>query len=597
MTPEIALTLAVLGLAVLLFVTEWLRVDAVAILIMLALPWLGLVTADQAFSGLASNAVVSVIAVLILGYGVDRTGVMAHVVRPILRLAGASPSRLTALVAAAVGGVSSFMQNVGAAALFLPGVLRVSRAAGVPVSRLLMPMGFAAILGGTLTMVGSSPLIILNDLLRQGGQPAFGLFAVTPIGLALLAAGIGYFLLFGRYVLPAREAVDEGGRQRDLIQAWGLPDCVCEVTVPAGSRLVGQTREAARLESDYRLSLAAIDEDGQAVFAPWRETRFAAGQALALLGSRKDAERFARDWGLDIAPEPERFRGLQGEMGGFAEVVVAPRSGLAGRTVRDVGLRRRFQLEPILVLARGEVQRGDLSDWRLAPGDALVVYARWDALRALRTGGDLVVASAIEADPPAQSKAWAALACFGGAVGLALAGAPLALALMTGALAMVLLRVVTLDEAYRAVDWRTVFLLAGLIPLGVAMERSGAAAYLAGLLVGLLEGSPVLVVLLAVALLATLLSLFMSNVAATVLMVPLAMGLAPATGIDPRALALLVAVAASNSFLLPTHQVNALLMAPGGYRNADYLRAGAGMTLIFLVVAVVGVYLMFPAQP
>lgn len=596
MTPEIALTLAVLGLAVLLFVTEWLRVDAVAILIMLVLPWLGLVSAEQAFSGLASNAVVSVIAVLILGYGVDRTGVMSYLVRPILRLAGASESRLTALVAAAVGGVSSFMQNVGAAALFLPGVLRVSRVAGVPVSRLLMPMGFAAILGGTLTMVGSSPLILLNDLLRQNGQPAFGLFAVTPLGLALLAAGIGYFLLFGRSVLPARQAADAGGRQRDLIQAWGLPDCVCEATVPAGSRLAGRSREEVSLESDYGLVLAAIDAGGQTVYAPWRETRFAAGQALALLGAREDAERFARDWGLTVEPEPERFRGLQGETGGFAEVVVAPRSGLAGRTVREVGLRRRYQLEPILVLARGEVQRGDLSEWRLEPGDALVVYARWDTLRALRTGGDLVVATAVEADPPQESKAWVALACFAGAVGLALAGAPLALALMTGALAMVLLRVVTLDEAYRAVDWRTVFLLAGLIPLGVAMDRSGAAAYLAGLLVSLLGGSPVLVVLLAVGLLTTLLSLFMSNVAATVVMVPLAMGLAPTTGIDARALALLVAVAASNSFLLPTHQVNALLMAPGGYRNADYLRAGGGMTLIFLAVAVLGVYLMFPAQ-
>jgi di/tricarboxylate transporter len=594
-TPEIALTLAVLGVAVVLFVTEWLRVDAVAILVMVALPWLGLVTPQEAFSGLASNAVVSVIAVVVLGYGVDRTGVMGRVTRPLLRLAGRSESRLVGLTSAAVGGLSGFMQNVGAAALFLPGTLRVSRESGVPASRLLMPMGFAAILGGTLTMVGSSPLILLNDLLRHGGQAAFGLFAVTPIGLALLASGIAYFVLLGHRVLPSRPADAGPGRQQDLIEAWDLPACVFEVTVPAGSPLAGRTREEVRLGSDYRLSLAALAEGGETVFAPWRQTPFAVGQALALLGERDDAERFACDWGVALAAEPAHFAGLRGDLGGFAEVIVAPRSTLIGRTVREVALRKHFQLEPLLLLAGGVAFREDFSDRQLAAGDALVVYAPWDALRVLRTGGDLVVATAVEGERLAESKAWVAVACFAGAIGLALAGAHLSVALMSGALAMVLLGVITLDEAYRAVDWRTVFLLAGLIPLGAAMEGSGAAAYLANGLVTVLQGSPPMGVMLAFASLATLFSLFMSNVAATVLLVPLALGLGEETGTDPRALALLVAVCASNSFLLPTHQVNALLMAPGGYRNSDYLRAGGLMTLLFLLVAVGGVYLLFPS--
>lgn len=212
MTPEIALVLTVLAVTVFLFVTEALRVDVIAILIMLALGWLQLVTPQQAFSGLASNAVVSIIAVMILGYGVDRSGLMNRVIKPIMRFAGRSEPRLIGTVSGVVGGISAFMQNVGAAALFLPAMLRIAKQTHIPVSRLLMPMGFAAILGGTLSMVGSSPLIILNDLMQAGGQEKFGLFSVTPLGLVLLGAGIVYFMLAGKYVLPAKTG---GGHQRE----------------------------------------------------------------------------------------------------------------------------------------------------------------------------------------------------------------------------------------------------------------------------------------------------------------------------------------------------------------------------------------------
>jgi di/tricarboxylate transporter len=205
MSTEIILTFAVLGITIFLFVSEWLRVDVVALCVMLALPWLGLVEPHEALAGLSSNAVFSIIAVMILGRGVDRSGIMAKVTRPILRVAGSSERRLVSLVSAAVGAISAFMQNIGAAALFLPALLRIAKRTGLPESRLLMPVGFAAILGGTLTMVASGPLIILNDILRQGGQSPFGLFAVTPVGLTLLVAGILYFIILGPVVLPSRK--------------------------------------------------------------------------------------------------------------------------------------------------------------------------------------------------------------------------------------------------------------------------------------------------------------------------------------------------------------------------------------------------------
>ena len=594
MTTEIILTFVVLGVTILLFVKEWLRVDVVALCVMLALPWLGLVEAHEALAGLSSNAVFSIIGVMILGCGVDRSGIMAKVTRPILRVAGSSERRLVSLVSAAVGGISAFMQNIGAAALFLPALLRISKRTGLPESRLLMPVGFAAILGGTLTMVASGPLIILNDILRQGGQPAFGLFAVSPVGLALLAAGILYFLILGPVVLPGRKGgEDETSPQQELVDAWDLAKQASTVTVTVQSHLVGKTVEEVGLWATYGLNLLLLREDGDVQPAPWRQTRFAAGQELALLGPSDQVARFAADHGLQLDAEtPEWFDSYRGT-GGFAEVVVVPRAPLAGKSIREFGLRKSYSVEPIVLLSGAERQPADFSDKPLSVGDVLVVAGTWDHLRQLSRDPSFDVLTPIEGEETDPSKAITAALCFAGAIALAIAGFPLSISLMSGAVMMVLLRVLPIDDAYRAVDWRTVFLLAGLIPLGTAMDKSGAAAYVANSMTSLLAGSPTIVLMVAVGLLATLFSLFMSNVAATVLLAPLVMIVGQDAGVDGRALALLVAVCASNSFVLPTHQVNALFMSPGGYRNADYIRAGGIMTLLFLAIAVGAVWLLF----
>jgi len=594
MTTQIILTFVVLGITILLFVKEWLRVDVVALCVMLALPWLGLVEPHEALAGLSSNAVFSIIGVMILGCGVDRSGIMAKVTRPIMRVAGSSERRLVSLVSAAVGGISAFMQNIGAAALFLPALLRISKRTGLPESRLLMPVGFAAILGGTLTMVASGPLIILNDILRQGGQPAFGLFAVTPVGLALLAAGILYFLILGPVVLPGRKGGDdETSPQQELVDTWDLAEHVSTVTVTVQSHLVGRTVEEVGLWATYGVNLLLLREEGDVQPAPWRQTRFAAGQELALLGPSDQVARFAAAHGLELDAEtPEWLESFRGT-GGFAEVVVVPRAPLAGKSIRDFGLRRSYSIEPIVLLSGAERQPADFSDKPLSVGDVLVVAGTWDHLRQLSRDPSFDVLTPIEGEESDPSKAITAALCFAGAIALAIAGFPLSISLMSGAVMMVLLRVLPIDDAYGAVDWRTVFLLAGLIPLGTAMDKSGAAAYVANGMTSLLADSPTIVLMVAVGLLATLFSLFMSNVAATVLLAPLVMIVGQDAGVDGRALALLVAVCASNSFVLPTHQVNALFMSPGGYRNADYIRAGGIMTLLFLAIAVGTVWLFF----
>ena len=594
MNTEMILTFAVLGITIFLFVSEWLRVDVVALVVMLALPWLGLVEPHEALAGLSSNAVVSIIGVMILGRGVDRSGIMAKATRPILRIAGSSERRLVGLVSIAVGGISAFMQNIGAAALFLPALLRIGKRTGLPESRLLMPVGFAAILGGTLTMVASGPLIILNDILIQGGQASFGLFAVTPVGLTLLIAGILYFLILGPVVLPGRKGQgDETSPQQELIDAWNLASQVTTATVANQSRLVGKTVEEVGLWSTYGVNLLMLREGGDVQPAPWRQTHFAAGQELVLLGASDQIARFAADQGLELDPETPKWLEATLSAGGFAELVVLPRAPVAGKCLRDFGLRKTYLVEPIVLLTGAERHPADFSDHPLSVGDVLVVHGSWEHLRQISRDRSFAVLTPIEGEETDPSKGITAALCFAGAVGLAIAGFPLSISLMSGAVMMVLLRVLPIDAAYRAVDWRTVFLLAGLIPLGTAMDKSGAAAFVANGLTSLLAGSPTVVLMLAVGLLATLFSLFMSNVAATVLLAPLVIVVGNEAGVDGRALALLVAVCASNSFVLPTHQVNALFMSPGGYGNADYIRAGGIMSLLFLALAVGTVWLLF----
>ncbi len=592
MTGEIALTLGVLAVTVVLFVTELLRVDVTAILVMVALPWLGLIEPLEAFSGFASNAVMAMIAVMVLGYSIDASGATGRLVGPVTKLASGSERRMLGMVSAAVGLVSAFMQNIGATVLFLPGVRRIARRSGMDLSRLLMPMGFAAILGGTLTMIASGPLILLNDLLRQGGREPLGLFSVTPVGLVLLAAGIAYFLLSGRKLLPGGRPA--GGSGADLVDLWNLPESVRVLRVPGDSGLAGRTIEEAGLWSGYDVHVLAAEGEDGIEFAPWRRTVLRTGRRYAMVSAGDGIDRLVAAGELEEDAEPCRMRRiLESDDTGYAEMVVRHRSDAAGRTIRQMALRKTWGVEPILLSSGGDIVRGDISDRTLEGGDMLVVHGPWASIAAMGRSVGFLAASRVPEVRSLSSKPLAAVLVFAGAVALAVAGVRLSLALMSAVVAMLLLRVITIDEAYRAVDWRTVFLLAGLIPLGLAMERTGTAAWVAGGVMEAVTGAHPLLMMTAVALLATLFTLFMSNVAATILLVPLVMSVAPAWGIAPRALAVLVAVCASNSFVLPTHQVNALLMAQGGYRSADYMRAGGLFSILFVLIAVPAVYLLF----
>lgn len=622
LTGEMIVVLALLGFTVFMFVAEVLRVDLVAILVLVIIGILGqipglenLMVEGKLFAGFSSNAVISIIAVMIIGSGLDRTGIMNKLAAVILKYGGASEIRITAIISGTVGIVSSFMQNVGAAALMMPVASRISVRSGFPLSRLLMPLGFCAILGGTVTMVGSSPMILLNDLIlhSSGDLPnskpirTFDLFDVTPVGLTLVATGVLYFTLFGRWVLPAapkRDAAAAGQSMAAYLKStYKLKADLVEVIVPAGNILVGQTIDD--IMNAHHLYIVGTQYAGQKVIAPRLDTEILTPCRLAILGRKKVIQQICDIYGLKVLPRLDVFsEDFSPVRAGVAEIVVPPGSAVIGKTARDLRLRGSFGMSLLAIHRAADtmslVETDDHDTARighipLQSGDTLVVHTPWDMLIRLKSNRDFVI---ITSDFPQEDlrpkKVGWALLFFAVALGLILfTEMRVSLCLMTGAVGMIVARVLTMDEAYRAVSWSTVFLLASLIPLGAAVQNTGTAAWIAQHVIALLDGWPVWSLQAGVAVLATAFSLVMSNVGATVLLVPLAISIALATGGDPALFALTVAISTSNSFIIPTHQVNALIMGTAGYRVVDFLRAGGAMTVLFVIVSQAMIHVVF----
>ena len=621
-TTQIAWTAGLLILTVYLFAFEVVDVDvaAVTVMVLLGLTSLlapvmgleqGLVDNLHLFDGFSSNAVISIIAVMIIGAGLDKTGLMSQVAAFILKVGGTTESRIIPIISATVGFISSFMQNVGAAALFLPVVSRISARSGIPMSRLLMPMGFTAILGGTMTMVGSSPLILLNDLILTSNKalPAeqqmetWGLFSVTPVGVALVVTGIVYFVVAGRFVLPATKS-ESSTSGTDPMQyfhdVYGVNYSLKEVVVSDGSELVG--KQFDDVETAYRVRIIAskLSGEGSRVGpgALARDVAITSGMVLGVVADPESLENFVSNFNLKKREVMRTFANdLSASKAGIAEVVIPPGSNLVGKSARDVWMRKTFGLAMIGLHRNGETMRegDDIRNMPLEAGDTLVVHTPWDALARIEKDKNFVV---VTTEYPREelrpNKVMQAGIFFAIALTMVLfTDIRLSVALLTGAIGMILSGVLKIEEAYSAVSWKTVFLLASLIPLGLAVETSGTAKWIADQVLTVVGDMPIWVIQSAVAVLATFFTLVMSNVGATVLLVPLAVNIAIGAGANPAVFALTVALATSNSFLIPTHQVNALIMGPAGYRVADFMRAGGIMTVLFLVVLMVMMTLVF----
>lgn len=611
LTNEMIAVLAILAFTVFLFAFEVVRVDVAALFILVILGlssvlpgYDGLVDPAQLFNGFASNAVISIIAVMIIGAGLDKTGVMSTLAGKILKWGGQTESRVIATISSAVAAISSFMQNIGAAALFLPVVTRISRRSYIPISRLLMPMGFCAIVGGTMTMVGSSPLILLNDLILNTNQvlPAnvepmetFGLFAVTPIGIVLVVVAIGYFVLAGRVVLPdTKEKFAATDNLRYFRDVYGIDGQTFELRVRRNSDLAG--KQLKDVDSHGRAGwILGIRSGGDSSITPARDTFIWVGSELAIMGSREEVEKYAKLHGLELKPQVDSFSEyLSATNAGIAEVVIPPFSDLIGKSIAELQFRRKYRAKVLAVYRINDIIDTDLANVVLQAGDTLLLHSRWRDLIAMTGDQNFAVVTDFPQETFRPEKLRYAAFSFALALSLILfTDVRLSIALMVGAMGMILSGVINIEEAYRSIGWQSVFLLASLIPLGLATEQTGTAAWVAQQTLLLLGDVSILMLQAAIAVLATIFTLVISNVGATVLLVPLAINIAIGVGADPAMFALTVALATSNSFLIPTHQVNALIMGPGGYRVVDFMRAGGVMTILFLVVMLVMLNLVF----
>ena len=603
LTVEMAFVLFLLAATVYLFAFSVVRVDVAALIIMVtlgllsAVPGIGpILNLTELFSGFSSNAVISIIGVMIIGKGLDKTGLMGKLAQLILHMGGKKESRISPILSSIAALSSSFMQNIGVAALFLPVVSRVSTRTGIPISRLLMPVGFCIILGGTATMIGSSPLILLNDLLLSSNRQlpealqmdSFGLFSVLPIGLALSVTGVLYFALAGRFVLPRIDPdSNRTSRTDDYFKSlYGISGELLEAQVTVDSPMVGMSIHQVEETYEKTPFMLALYSGDVIKVPPDREETIWVNTRLGLLGDREQVEAFCREYHWQLKGEPDRFaQVLNPQYSGIGEVVIPPASSLVGMAIGDIKPRRNYGANIMQIYRADQVISRGFRDTVLQAGDTLVVHSSWKDLHKLKSNRDMVVATDVKYEDIRTQKLQPAIFFFVASLVLFLLTDTLSISLLAGALGMVLSGVLTIDEAYDAVSLQTVFLLACLIPLGIAVDHSGAALWIAGHLLNLIGDVPIWVMQTVIAGLATFFTLVMSNIGATVLLVPLAVNIAVSIDADPAMFALTVAISTSNAFLIPTNQVNALIMGPGGYSVADFMRVGGVMTVLYLIVS------------
>jgi di/tricarboxylate transporter len=608
LTPEMVLVLGLVGFTMLMLVLEWIRADMVALLVVVVIGLTGLIPSDRVFNGFAGNAVIAIMAIMIMGEGLDRAGVLNLTARFVMRMARGVESRLGVVINLVASLFSAVIPSQALAALMIPVSSRLSARTGVPLSRLLLPMAFCILTATNTTLIANSPLIVLNDLIASANVnlppgahtiPKFGLFSVTPIGLALALLGVAYFYFFGRKLLPGHEderlKVTPGRTESYFAETYGIGGETAELTVTAESPLVGMSIGEVEQLHGAPLILA-IKSGNDARMAPPADHVIWVGSVLGVLGPRDQLTQFANN---QLCRLSTRMRQL-GELfnptrAGISEVVIPPVSRFIKHTVGELRLRKRFGISVLAVNRGDQVFRDDVRGVNLRAGDTVVLHSNWRDLALASEDKDLVVVTDIPKEEQRPGKIWQAVGFFVLAKCLALfTNLDLSVAMMTGAIGMLLSGVLNMDEAYRAINWKTIFVTACLIPLGWSMDATGTAAWIAQVVLQHLGGASPWVLQACLAILTLLFSQVMSNVGATVMMVPIAISVAVATGGNPSAYALIVAVSSSNTFLLSSgHPALMMITGPGGYKGKDFLRVGAPLTVLVLVVTLIAINLMF----
>jgi len=607
-TPEICQVLGILAITVFLFVTNFVRVDVVAVLVLVMIGVARLLPPEQLFAGFSSEAVISMISIMIISAAMEKSGISILVAKWMLKVGRDQPFKISLLLMLTTGLLASFMRSLGTVALFLPIVTRITARTGMAKSKLLLPIAFCSILGGSLTMVGSGPLLILNSLLESAYdyvgdhdfamfQP-FELFAVFPVGLTLLFLGIVYLFLVARWLPKSdKKGFSSGSTKAHFIKTYNKGGDIFELRVSNKSPLINSTLQVMETKCGPELSILAISEGKALHFPPLRRIIVKGNSTVAIMGSREQVANFADKYALKLLPRLSTFaETLHPVRAGLCEAVIPPSSKFIGKEVGDLHMRRNHQLH-VLALRRGDsVYTGEeLKSLILRTGDTLGMYSLWEALTDFNKNPDFVVITTTYPKERTNSdKMPYTIFFFLLAILMVTWGNfSMSVSLLVGAVGMIASGVLTVDEAYSMVSWKTVFRLAGLIPLGIVMQETGTTDWLTQIWGLDREIWPTWVILSMLAVISSMFGLIITNIGATVLLVPVAVELSLNLGTDPRMFALTVALASSNTFVLPTHQANALIAGPGGYSLRHFFKIGGIMTIIYWIVILLAMHLMF----
>ncbi|MGC9505695.1 SLC13 family permease [Baaleninema sp.] len=580
---KIVLMLAILGMALISFAAEWLPVDITALVIAIALMLFGLVSPEEGISGFGNSATITVMAMFVLSAGVTRTGVVQIVRDWLLKWGGKHISRQIFVMGGIVGPITAFINNTAVVAIFLPIVESWCKQRQISVSKLLIPLSYSTVLGGMLTLIGTSTNILASGLSKQLGYGEFNLFEFTPVGIASFLVGLTYLSLVAPRLLPERKPLDRA----TIEENYGLEDYISEMVIPPGSSAIGNTLRESEIQRKFDLSVLEIIHDGIHFSQPLADKTLSAGDVLIVRGSRDNLLNIRDERGIEILADMKFNKtNVESEISSgeekVAEVLILSNSRLIGTTLKDLRFRQRYNAT-VLAIRRGqELIRDRLGKVPLRFGDLLLVQGPKDSFIGLQTTRELLVLEEREVENLRQDKAKIALAIILGVIVLAAFNIqPILVSSLLGVVLMVITGCLKPGEIYGAIRWDIIFLLAGLIPLGIAMENSGTTQWLAEQFVavgGHLSGYWILTFFY---LATNLLTEVLSNNASVVLMIPVAVEVAESLGLNAMAFMFAVTFAASNSYLAPIgYQTNTMVYGPGGYKFLDFTRVGAILNLI-----------------
>jgi di/tricarboxylate transporter len=600
MSLQIVVVLSILTAAVILFVTEKFTPDIVALLAVSALLLSRVLNTTEALAGFANPAVLTIAAIFVVTAGLTNTGVAAWFGDYLFRLAGKSESRLIALTMGASAMLSLVMNNIASASVLLPGLSSFSRKTQISPSKLMIPLSFGTLLGGMATLFTTVNLLA-NDALRHKGLAPFSLWDFFRIGSILLVSGILFMITFGRKFLPSRPAQEKFRGHRfagDLMKLYRLSDLVFEASIPEGSPLNGKKISESRLGQDFNLNVIGILRDRKVKLAPVANDILHSGDRLTIKGEQKSLREAKADVGLIIEPNQASTNiTFDDPYIGIVEVLVSPHAVVVGRTLREIHFRQKFGVAALALLREGvPIVRG-VPDVPLRFGDTILVLGPRGRIKLLNEEHDFIVLErpAYFGEIGRPDKAPWALAGMGFMLSMAGFGLPIAAASLIGALVMIITGALKIDEGYRAIEWKAVIMVGGMLSLGTALEKSGAADLISHNLLQLLEPMGHMAVLAGFFLLSLLLAQILSGAATAVLIIPIALSTATQLHVSAYPLVMTVVLGASSGFLTPvSHPVNVLVMGPGGYRFSDFARVGIFLTLIVFVLVLVFVPRFWP---